>query len=199
MSLEKLLEKIQSDGEKKGKEIIAAAEKQATKILREAELKKESLKKECIERESAKIKQEIEGKKAILQIEARKKILAKKQEALETVYQKAMAEIISLPTATYQNFIEKRLFSLLEKGEYEIIVAANDKEKISKNFIEGLNQKLKEKKIGLKFVSFSSSIKNGFVLRQGKVEINSSLEEILKKKRDELDIKLGKLLFEGSK
>ena len=196
MSLEKLLEKIQSDGEKKGKEIIAAAEKKATKILRETELKKDILKKEYIERESAKIKQEIEGKKAILQIEARKKLLAKKQEALETVYQKAMAEITSLPTAPYQNFIEKRLFSLLEKGDYEIIVAANDREKISKNFIEGLNQKLKEKKIGLKFVSFSPSIKNGFVLRQGNVEINSSLEEILKRKRGNLDIKLGKLLFE---
>ena len=196
MSLEKLLEKIQADGEKKANEIIAEAEKKATKILREAELKKDALKKEYLERESAKIKQEIEGKKAILQIEARKKLLAKKQESLETVYQKAMAEITSLPTAPYQNFIEKRLFSLLEKGEYEIIVAANDKEKITKNFIEALNQKLKEKKIGLKFVSFSSSIKNGFLLKQGKVEINSSLAEILKRKRGNLDIQLGKLLFE---
>ena len=195
MSLEKLLEKIQSDGEKKGKEIIAAAEKKATKILQEAELKEEALKKEYITRESAKIKQEIEGKKAILQIEARKKLLAKKQETLESIYQKAMAEIISLPTASYRNFIEKRLFSLLEKGDYEIIVAANDKEKITESFIEGLNQKLKEKKIKLKSVSFSSSIKNGFVLRQDKVEINSSLEEILKRERGDLDIKLGKLLF----
>ena len=196
MSLEKLLEKIQADGEKKSKEIIIVAEKKATKILQEAELKESVLKKEYIALESAKIKQEIEGKQAILQIEARKKLLAKKQEALEAVYQKAMTGIISLPTAPYQNFIEKRLFSLLEKGDYEIIVAANDKEKITESFIEGLNQKLKEKKIKLKPVSFSSSIKNGFVLRQGNVEINSSLEEILKRKRGDLDIKLGKLLFE---
>ena len=84
----------------------------------------------------------------------------------------------------------------MDNGDYEIIVAANDKEKITKSFIEGLNQKLKKKKIGLKSVSFSSSIKNGFVLRQGKVEINSSLEEILKRERGDLDIKLGNLLFE---
>ncbi len=190
------MEKIETDGKKKADEIIATAEKKADEILQEAELKEAVLKKEYIALESAKIKQEIEGKKAILQIEARKKLLAKKQEALETVYQKAMTEIISLPTAPYQNFIEKRLFSLLEKGDYEIIVAANDKEKITESFIEGLNQKLKEKKIKLKSVSFSSSIKNGFVLRQGKVEINSSLEEILKRKKGDLDIKLGKLLFE---
>ena len=195
MSLEKLLEKIKSDGEKKSGEIIAAAKKRASEILRDAELKKDTLKKESLARETAKIKQQIEGEKAILQIEARKKLLTKKQEALETVYQKAIDEIVSLPGPDYQEFIKKRLFSLLEKGEYEVIVAANDKEKITENFIAELNRELKEKKTGLKFVSFSPSIKNGFILRQGKVEINASLEKILKKKRDELDIKLGKFLF----
>ncbi len=191
-----MLEKIRVDGEKKAAEIISAAEKKAAEILQEAKVKKEAAKKEIIVKESAKIKQDMEGKRAILQIEARKNLLAKKQEILETIYRKATGEIASLPAPSYQDFIEKRLLLLLEKGEYEITVAANDKEKITKNFIEKLNQKLKAKGTSLKLASFSSSIKNGFILRQSNIEINSSLEEMIKSKRDSMDIKLGKFLFE---
>ena len=196
MSLERLLEKIRGDGEKKAAEIISAAEKKAAEIISAAEKKKGALKKELIAREVAKIKQDIEGKKALLQIEARKGLLTKKQEILETVYQKAVAEIISLPAPLYQEFIEKRLISLLEEGEYEITVATNDKEKITSNFIGNINEKLKKKGLSLKLVSFSSSIKNGFILKQGKIEINASLEELIKAERSNLDIKLSKMLFE---
>ena len=196
MSLEKLLEKIDADGEKKAAEIISAAEKKTTEILSIAKEKKGAAKKEIIARELAKIKQGINGKRALLQIEARKNLLAKKQEILENIYQKAATEISSLSTSLYQEFIEKRLFSLLEKGEYEITVAANDQERITKDFIEKLNQKLKDKGTSLKFISFSPSIKNGFILRQGNIEINSSLEEMIKSKRNALDIKLSKFLFE---
>ena len=196
MSLEKLLEKIDADGEKKAAEIISAAEKKAAEILLIAKVKKEAAKKEIVAKEAAKMKQDMEGKRALFQIEARKNLLAKKQEILENIYQKAAAEISSLSTSLYQEFIEKRLFSLLEKGEYEITVAANDQERITKDFIEKLNQKLKDKETSLKFISFSPSIKNGFILRQGNIEINSSLEEMIKSKRDALDIKLSKFLFE---
>ncbi|PIW33334.1 MAG: hypothetical protein COW28_04130, partial [bacterium (Candidatus Ratteibacteria) CG15_BIG_FIL_POST_REV_8_21_14_020_41_12] len=88
MSLEKLLEKIRDDAEKKSAEIILAAEKKAQEILSLAKAKKEAAKKKIIEQESARIKQESKGKEALLQIEGRKKLLARKQEILETVYQK---------------------------------------------------------------------------------------------------------------
>ncbi len=196
MSLEKLLEKIHTDGEKKAAEIISAAEKKAAEILSIAKVKKEAAKKEIIAKESAKIEQDMKGKRALLQIEARKNLLARKQEILKIIYQKAAAEIVSLPGALYQDFIEKRLVALLEKGEYEITVATNDRKKITTDFIESLNWKLKKKEVSLKFVAFSPSIEHGFILRQSNIEINSSLDEIIKSKRDILDIKLGKFLFE---
>jgi len=196
MSLEKLLEKIRDDAEKKSAEIILAAEKKAQEILSLAKAKKEAAKKKIIEQESARIKQESKGKEALLQIEGRKKLLARKQEILGTVYQKAAVELASLSPPFYQDFIEKKLVQLVEKGEYKIIIAANDQEKITENFIKKVNQKLGDQGVSLKLESFSPGIEHGFILKQGKIEINASLQEMIKAEKENLDLKLSKLLFE---
>ena len=85
----------------------------------------------------------------------------------------------------------------IERGDETIFTGSLDKNKICKDFIEEINKELKakDKKGELRLSTSYLPIKGGVVIGFGKIRKNISLEFLLKKIREELEIQVSKDLF----
>ncbi|MDI6707777.1 MAG: V-type ATP synthase subunit E [Candidatus Thermoplasmatota archaeon] len=201
MGLEELKAQIISDANKKAEEIKTNAKLKAQEITKEAEERAEEIKEEGLrkaEEDARAVKARIIGE---AKLEARKSLLFVKQEIIEKVIKKALAEISEMPDREYLEFLESRLLSILaaEKLEGKCIIelSEKDRKRIPKDWLEQLEKKLKIKNLKLELGNnFRKDFTGGFVLKTPEVEINNSLEAIVKFKIDLLEQEIAKILFE---
>jgi V/A-type H+-transporting ATPase subunit E len=84
-----------------------------------------------------------------------------------------------------------------ETGEEEVVISAKDRQRIDRGLIDSVNRELQKqgKKGSLTLANDEASITGGFILRRGKVEIDSSFTSLIKSQKDELEIKVADILF----
>jgi len=197
MTIKDINEKIISDARIQADKIVTQAEDNANNIIKKSEKEADNIKNIIL----GKNNQEASLKKSKIlteaNLEARKTILLEKQKIMEGAFNKALESILKLDDKDYRNFIKKLILDNIEKGDDTIFIASSDKNKISKDFIEGINKKLetKGKKGELKLSTSYLPIKGGVIIGSGKVRKNISLELLLKKVREESEIEIGKYLF----
>jgi V/A-type H+-transporting ATPase subunit E len=126
-----------------------------------------------------------------------KEYLAEKRKILDDVFEQAKQQLQNLPDEEYKSLIKKLLLDAVETGDEEIIVDTNEG-RIDHDFIKLLNRELGPGYKGnLKLSSEKQDIGAGFILSRGKVKTNVSIEVLLEQARKELEIQLGKELFEN--
>ncbi|MBN1898659.1 MAG: V-type ATP synthase subunit E [Spirochaetes bacterium] len=187
MAVEDIVKKIITDAEQEAEKIIGSYKKQADKLLSQ---KKKELKKtqqeseEMIEREAENLKQRTFQ---IAQLEMRKKVLEEKQKIIENIFIKVKEKIYHMPKEAYLDFIKNKIISYIETGDEEIIVGKQDEDIITASFIESVNQDLKSKlreKTKLKISGEKTDMDKGFILKQGKIRINCSIETLMSEARE---------------
>ena len=197
MTIKDINEKIVSNAKIQANKIIAEAEDNANNIIKKGEKEADNIKKVIL----YKINQEASLRKSKIlteaNLEAKKTILLEKQKIMEDVFDKALESITKLNSKDYLSFIKKMILDNIESGDETIFTGSLDKDKISKDFIEEINKELKVKdKIGeLRLSTSYLPIKGGVVIGSGKIRKNISLEFLLKKIREELEIQVSKDLF----
>ena len=185
MTAEKIIERIKKDAEKEIKQILKEAEKQASDIVNNA--RKEA------EREAEKIladgKKESENIRRILISKANQdvkhKIMKAKEELIEECFIKAHQKLSSLDEKKYVDIVTK----LMEEGRRKldencVVVVSRDSDK-------KIAEKLKLNVVG----TIEST--GGIILKSenGKITLDNTFDGILKRKKSETRIKVGKLLF----
>jgi len=194
MGLNELLDKI---GEKSTAE-IAQVKKQALKQAKEIkgsggeEAKK--IKEEGKEKSSQKAQSLQEKMVQHAHLETSKEVLKEKMDGLEAVFSAALESLGNLPEKEFLPWVENLVLQSIEEGKAEIIVREKDRSKISADFLKEMNRKLGGRS-ELKFSSQVRDIEGGFILKQGRKEINCSFEALLEEKRDALKLKLNELVF----
>ncbi len=195
---EKITQRILDDAHATAESIKAeAAEK--TKAVEDEARKRAERKKEEILEQTGKVAEE--RKRRILgvaQLEARKELLAAKQEMIEEVFQKSLEQLTSKDEKSYLAIIREMLLNLVERGNETVIFSAHDLEKITDGFWKDVNKALADKgrEGNLKLSRESREIKGGFILQAGGVEMNCSFEALLEEKRDQLETEVANILFE---
>ena len=189
MALERIIEKIKKDAEKKRKEIIGEAEKKREEILKESRKKSEEILKRAEEEKEklkeARVRSFIGAKK----IELNAQLLKKKREILDEVYKEAFSSLRG--SEHYLELIKFLLDLLVEKGDEEIILPKND-ERITKDFIAKINR---EKKWNLRISERTADIEGGFLLKSEKREIDASMPRIMEILKEETEVEVSKILF----
>ncbi len=198
MSLEQILDHINKKAKQKAGHILNDAKKKAEQEMRqtmdEAQLQKESILQQA--RQKAQ-----ERKKRMLQmayLSGRKKILEEKQKFINFVFNAAINHLAGLNPAKYKQMIRHMLLKAVKSGKEEIILSVKDKKILDKDWLKGINKDIaREKGLPgeLRFSQETRDIKGGFILKEGKVEINSSFEAILKYNQNELELKMAEILF----
>jgi V/A-type H+-transporting ATPase subunit E len=130
-------------------------------------------------------------RKSMANLEARKMHLAAKQDVISSCFEEALLEVRKLPKEKYIKMLSTKLTEMgIEKGE--IVLNKKDRDSIGKEFLDDLN------KTGQKFTLSENTIdaNGGFVLRMGKIEMDSTLEMMIASVREEVMTNVVSALFE---
>lgn len=185
MSAEKIIEQIKKDSEKEIKEILGEAKKQAASILKSA--KKEA------EKESEKIlsdgKKQSENIKKILvskaNQDAKREIMNAREQIIEECFTKAHHELSILKEKEYERLVRKLMEDGCKKLESgcKVLVSRDIDKKIA----------------GDLGISIDGTVESsgGIILKSsdGRVTLDHTFDGILKREKDKIRIKVGKLLF----
>ncbi|MDK2811745.1 MAG: V/A-type H+/Na+-transporting ATPase subunit [Petroclostridium sp.] len=194
---EKIKEKILEEARLQAQKNLEQAEKEAAEIIQSAQKEAEQKKSEIIERAH---KEAVDRKKRLIaaaELEARKQKLQAKQEVVEEAFTRVLNKLNSLPADQYQNILVDMVVRSVRKGNEEIILSDKDKQRLGADFINTINNQLKNKGIAgnVQLSNESRKIDGGFILKTGEVEINNSFEAIMRMQRAELEAEVVKVLF----
>lgn len=198
MAVEDIVKKIIKEAEEKAQSVMDEYKTEADKIKKE---KKEWLK-AFEDQEKEKIEQDADDhNKRLIQmaeLEMRKDILDLKQKLITDVFLKVEDKILSMPKDDYQKLIENMIIKYIHTGDEEILISEHDKDRITSDFIDKINKKLKDKlkeEGKLKLSKEYANIKAGFLLKSDKIQYNSSLESMLRELREQSESEIVKKLF----
>lgn len=130
-------------------------------------------------------------KESMANLEARKMHLATKQEVISACFEEALAELRRLPKDRYIQLLAHKLEEL-EYREGEIVLNKKDLETLGEELLEQVNRDDRH------FVLSSDTldILGGFVLRIGRVEMDSTLEMMVSSVRESITPEVVSVLFD---
>ena len=191
MAEDKISEKILEEAEREREAILEEAKKAAETRLkdaktevRESENKAKDEAKRLMEREREKIL-------GLERIELRKALLDIRQNLIQKAFDRALKDVAESNAKDYLRIMKELLEATVDKGDATIVVGERE-EKLDSRFIESLN---KEKGWNLKLSDERRSIRGGFILVRGKVEINASLDFLIETAKHDLTVKVAEILL----
>lgn len=193
MSIEKITSKIISDAEESANVTLAEARAKADGILAEAEAKAEEIL-GAAERRGAEEKEKlISRKKSVADIDSRKMILEEKQKLIAECFDRAAEKIVSMDTEAYVEFLTNLVLKTGEK-EGQLILNEKDAAAAGEALIASIAKADAEAKITLS--EERRNILGGFLLKNGRVYINGTIEALMAEAKEELISEAAAQLFQ---
>lgn len=193
---EKLQEKIVADATSEAEAMLASAREKAAAIMAKAQAEA-AAKKKKIEEDVAKRVAELQRRdQTIAELDARKAILAAKEDLIEDTFRQAITRLLNLEPQAYQELLYNMLLATAA-GTEEIIISPADQAHFSPEFLARVNKALTEqgKQGQLKLAAETRALQGGLVLSAGDVEINCSFAALLRMQRDQLEPEVAAILF----
>lgn len=187
MSIESITKRIEDEAKAYAEERRAEAEGLKKEILADAQTKADRIKADAKERADKESELLAERRESVAGLESRKMVLEAKQEIIRESFEKALDKLVDLDEADYIKFIENQLNAFGKEGG-EVLLNAEDKKKYGDKLAKLLSG-------GLKLSEEAANIRGGFILRQGDISINCSLEKLLEDKKEEMVGEIAAKLF----
>ncbi len=180
-----LIDKIISDAKKEAEGIVAASQKEADNIIKEAE-NAARLEEKRLNALSDNEAQKAAAKEiSSAEMRARQLILKQKRQCLDDIIDEAENYLCSLSGQEYEDTI----FKMLKNSEYgqgcEVILSKRDK--------EAMEEKLKD--MGYNVSGETRDIEGGFVVKKGDIEYNYSFKSMIMVQREEISYLASEILF----
>lgn len=131
------------------------------------------------------------------EMEAKKSMLAMKQEEIARIFELSVKELCSLPEERYVDFLSKQAANAAVTGLEELVFNARDKAACSKAVTKAANELLKKRGLLPKLTvsEKTGSFRGGLMVKQGDIEVNCTVEKLVELSKGELAPKLAELLF----
>ena len=188
MPLEKIIERIGEEFSLEIDKIKRETQDRVSEILKEARGKAASIKEEILKAASFEAQRRRDRILTTTSLEARRIVLEEKERLIEEAYKKALAKLARLGKKSYQDIIKKMLLKVAKSGSGEVIISREDKKRITPSFITSINKELKISKEDREIIG-------GFILKREKIEVNNSFKSLFRSKREELELRLVRILF----
>jgi len=197
MSLEKIIERIERDAQNEVDRIKGRASIAADEIIKKAQAEAEKLKAQALEDARNEAEQRRQRIISTARLDLRKALLAEKQKAIDAAFHQAIESLINMEAAEYRRVIKDMILPNVQTGDEEIILSDQDKARLGEDLLEEINHQLAEsgKRGNLTISQDTYNMLGGFVLRRGKIELNSSFESLFKSSRGDLESEVSKILF----
>ncbi len=197
MALKDIIARIEAEARARGERIVADAEARSSEIMEEGQRDALQQANSIVSDAEKKAQTQAGHILTLARLQGRRDVLAAKQEALDEAFQAALERLSQLDDDTYLQLIKQVVSAHAVRGSEEIVVNAHDRQRITADFLKGLNQELKEKglegTVGLS--PDSVAITGGCILRGEDLEVNASFDAILKTLREDLEPEIAAYLF----
>lgn len=196
--IEKITERIEAEAKAKAAAISAEAEAKAAEIRAENEKKAQDKYWALIRQGTAECEAMVAREERMAQMESKKDILALKQGMVSEAFDKACDMIINLPENDYVSFMARMAAEAASSGNEEVVFNERDKAVRGEAVVKAANELLaaKGKDGKLSLAADTKSMAGGFVLRQGGIEVNCSVETLVDLQRSDMASSLAAVLFE---
>lgn len=139
----------------------------------------------------------------VAKLEARKTLLAAKQDMVGQAFDLALKKLLELPDQEYIALLAKLAVAASRTGHEQVIFSQKDRSRYGKQAVTMANDML-AKKAGpraaesagmLTLAEESRPMAGGLILRDGRVETNCSFEVLIHLQRDALSAEVARALF----
>ncbi len=190
---EKIIAHIRADAKERSDAILAQAEQQCALIRSDFEKQAKEVYTEKIRAGVAECQARVDGMDRIARMEAKKSILALKQQMVSESFDKACEMIVDLPTEQYTALLAKLAADASDTKDEEIIFNARDRESIGQAVADAANRLLDGGKLTVS--DETGNFAGGLVLRRGSVEAICTAELLVELCRNEMSADIAKVLF----
>ena len=128
-------------------------------------------------------------------MEAKKELLALKQEMISRSFDEAAKKLASLPDTEYVALLGKLAANASVTGEEEIVLNAADRARVGEAVVKAANEKLGEKG-RLCLSSSTGEFDGGLILRRGNIEVNCTTSLLVELCRGEMSAAIAGVLFD---
>ena len=188
---EKIIAHIEADADAQVRAILAEAEAKCADIRAKYEEEASRIYGDRIRDGVRACQDQEDGALRISRMEARKSVLAVKQEMVEKSFDLALEKITALPEDRYVAFLAGLAKNAAVTGEEEVILNARDRAAVGEKLIQAVNA-------GGAHMTLSDEtrdIAGGLILRRGSIEANCSAELLVDLCKGEMASKLAEILF----
>lgn len=129
------------------------------------------------------------------QLESKRDVLSIKQEMVSQAFELAKSKFAQMPQAEYVAYLSRQIVPACS-GDGQLVLNAADKEKYGAQ-LEALVNVLLKGEGTVTVAEETADIIGGFILKQGNVEVNGTIDILLELIRGELAAQVAQVLFEG--
>ena len=190
--IEKITKRIEAQAQAEIDRILAEAKERADEIHAQAEVQAEAERVALTARNEKVAAEREERLVGAAQMEAKKIVLAARQEQLEKAYAKALETLCSMPDEQYTKTLAALLEQAAPDGKGRVIFAPDVKERIGAATVALANEKLKG---SLTLAEETRPMQGGFILSKGNVEVNCTFETLVRLQKAETAGAVLKKLF----
>lgn len=132
------------------------------------------------------------------QLEARKSVLALRQEMVSEAFRLAETKIAAMPEQQYVEYLTRKVLEAGVEGDAQLVMNEKDKAGAGPKVVEAVNAARGAAGLGgvVTLADDAREMLGGFILRQGSVEVNCTVDIMLELIRGEAAAQVAGVLFE---
>jgi vacuolar-type H+-ATPase subunit E/Vma4 len=197
MSIERLLEKIETDARNEGKQLVADARREASSMTKagrdEARASAKAIRSsfhERGERQRTKIM-------SVALAEGRAEFLATQDKLFEEIFVEALREIERLPVDRYRVWLKRIIMENVASGNEAVVASSYDRKLLEDGLLSEINRELKKHKRQGRLVldEQEAEFSRGVILKSADFVNNLSLQTMMREVRDRHEEEVLKMLF----
>ena len=180
--IEKITQRINDQAQAEIDGILAAAQAQADLITQQGKAKAEAESAEMAARNAMAAAARQERLIGAAQMEAKKLVLAARQELMEKAYDKALEKLCTMSDEAYIAVVVDLLEQAAPDGKGSVVFGADVKQRIGEAAVAQANKNLGG---SLTLAEETRPMKGGFILSRGNVEVNCTFETLVRLQKAE--------------
>lgn len=188
MSLDNIFNKINQDAKKDIVEIEKKAQEEIVAFNDEMSKKNSVIQGKLNKKLEKERRAYIDNMKGEINSKMKNSILEKKQELLDGFYTKVLKKMTELSNDNYLQFLVSLLEKLPKVNDGQVLCSGKNKDIVKK----ALSKSKQSYKLSNEIINNAG----GFILKAKDIEIDNTLETIVKKLQEDTVIEVGKILFE---
>ena len=192
---EKIIAHIQAASQAQCDAILARAQEQCDAIRADYAKKAADAYAEKIRAGVKACTDDADSAERLARMEAKKSLLALKQEMISQSFALAEKKLVALPEEQYVPLLAKLAANAAVTGDEEIILSAHDRERVGEAVVRQANEQLGDKG-ALHLSESTGDFDGGLILKRGNIEVNCTAQLLVELCRGDMSAALAGVLFD---